>query len=322
MDAQGDRDLEARSHDAVEILADRRKPTDLRVAAELVLGRLRFARKEPIEALGARLLDKDEDRDVRIGAAWALGELRSPDSYEVLSRALSHSMDARTGEVLLEAVAKHYAIFARDPDRAVRLVEQLTRFAANRGGQAPATYDLIGNKTRSVDVNVLVLRRASEAVEKKRTDHTLAALYLAVFELFEGILDNREQIIADEASWRARLDAVVSEAQRAIDLRDGPTARLALWCLGRLGDLPPFATVAADPVAGRGLDPSPALRLIGAWALARLQLQGTGPRRVLARDLLGRETDETILRLIADFSAQSGQPDELQKIFAIEPRSP
>jgi hypothetical protein len=100
--------------------------------------------------------------------------------------------------------------------------------------------------------------------------------------------------------------------------------------LGRLADLRELASPSAEALVGPAGDlrsrptaeKSAALRLVAAWALARMQLHAVGPRTALARDLLVTEVDRAVLAVLADVSNRPGDHDQLQKILGIGAEAP
>src|SRR5687767_3128263 len=116
-DADTDEDVVEAAKEAREFLVEEFRPQPVREAAALTLGRLRRADPEVIAALGGVLASAAEDVRLRAFAAWALGEMRTDASLAALVNALRAPIGAPAGQYLLEAIAKHDALLAREQDR-------------------------------------------------------------------------------------------------------------------------------------------------------------------------------------------------------------
>jgi HEAT repeat protein len=323
-DAESDSAKEEAAEKASAYLADEGRDPEVRRAAAKTLGRLRAATPDAIARLGRVLQDPGADPVLRAFSAWALGEMRSDRSLPLLVLALRTSMDGRTGHYVLDAIAKHDALLAKGEDRLVEIVEAMVFFAGNQRGRPPAIYDVLGSTTRTVPVDVRVLARAIDsAVSDRSNDAKRAAVYNAVYELLARLERSRAEITAGSAAWKTQVEAAVKETDRAYALGDPYAQALALWYLGRLGDVHEVAAPAANLLVGEAGDlarrpsiaKSDVLRFVAAWALARMQLEAPGPRRTLARDVLPKEGDGAILRLLADYAHRPEDHDQIQKIL-------
>lgn len=307
------------AHEASELLVARRRPLAVRLAAARTLGRLRFVDAVVVEALQRTLL-ADEPRELRAYAAWALGEYRSPLSLSALSACLKQRLDPLVAEYVMEALAKHYAVMSKDQDTLVEIVEALVYFSGNHTGALPATYDLLSANTRTVTVNIEVLKRTLERASATATPEDNAAMYSAAYELLARLDDTRDEIVAGEAAWQTRVKSAVDTSARTLGAEDPRTALLVVWYLGRLAELPQLAR----PSAGAILEPNDALfderaahRLVATWALARMQVHALGPRQALLVDVLSKEIEPAVLALLGDLSARDGSFDQLQKILGV-----
>lgn len=315
-DATRDQDVEAAVEHASRLLRARRRPVEVRQAAAKVLGRLRPPGVYATEALGEVLLDPREPDALRAWAAWALGEQRRPASLQRLGAALRSRLAPATGQLVLEGIAKHGALFEGDADALVEVVEAMVFYAANQRAEVPAVYDVIGDRTRTVAVNVTVLARAVAAVHSAGGPSQRAAMYQAAFELLSRLEASRDEIVAGAASWSARIDAALGQARSTLAARDPETTLLVLWYLGRLASLPELAAAGGEVLAGgAAADERPSARLVATWALARMQLHHRGARELLRREVLAGEHDPLVLQLVADLSARPEDFDLAQKIL-------
>ncbi|MCK6548566.1 HEAT repeat domain-containing protein [Myxococcota bacterium] len=319
MDAEGDRAIDAAAARAADVLADDAEDVEARKAAAKALGRLRAGSPRVIDALARGLGRRGTSSELRAMCAWALGELRSPGSLDALVAALGAPLDATTGEYVLEALAKHSALLSVSEEQLVRVVEAMVFFAANQRDRPPAIYDVLAAKTRTLPVSVRVLDRATVEARASLGDGArLAAAYAAAYEVLERIAASRAEILASGTGWRVQLEAAIAATERTFELEDPRTKALALVYLGRLAELPEVAGTASTLLSARASDERPALRLIAAWALARLMLRDPTARLVLARDVLPREVEGAVLALLAELSPR-GDGDTLQKILGVEP---
>jgi HEAT repeat protein len=316
MDARSDSDIEDAIEECIEALP--RGHVSLRTAAAKTLGRLHRPHPRAIAGLGAIAIDPSEPAELRTMAAWALGEMRSPESLDPLVDVLRTPLDARTGHFVLEAIAKHYAVMTTDEARLVEIVESMVYFAGNQQEEVSGFYDVLGARLRTVSVNVKVLERAIDSVAEKRTPEQLAEVYTAAFELLARLEATKEEIAAGPAAWKTRVDESVRQSQRVLSIEDERSELLVLWYLGKLARLREIGRPAADALLGEKSRPtisrSPAVRLVAAWMLSRMLLYGTGPKHALERDLLPREVDPAVLDLFGGMSKKSGELDLLQKI--------
>jgi hypothetical protein len=324
-DAESDRDIETASEKASAYLVDPGRDIEVRYAAAKALGRLRVPTESAIRALERVLLDGGADPALRALSAWALGEMRSDRSRSILVAALRTPMEGPTGQYVLEAIAKHDALLAKNEDRLVEIVEAMVFFAGNQRGRPPAIYDVLGSATRTVPVDVRVLGRAIDnVIADTRDEAKKAAMYDAVYELLDKLDRSRSEIAAGGSSWKTQVSAAVKETERAYAIDDPDTQSLAVWYFGRLGSVHEVASNAANGLVGEAGDlpkrpsvaKSAALRLVAAWALARMQLEAPGPRRTLAKDVLTKEAEGAILRLLSDLSNRPEDHDQLQKIIS------
>ena len=307
-DADG---AEART-DAVRTAArwvmKRNEPTPLRMAAARSLGRLRVETSEAVSALRKALTRRSEPEAMRSMAAWALGELRGPSSLQALTQALRAQPEGKVAEYVLEALAKHLAVMAKDEETLLAVVEGLVFYAGNRRDDRPAAYALLSERTRTVGVNVQVLARTVKETRRQNTARQRAALYNAAFELLTRLDERRSEMAAGPAQWQPRIDAAIAEVARAYKVDDLRTQVLVLYMLGQLATAPEVANRAAplaqDLRLGRAGHAN--LRLIAAWTLNRLQLAAVGPRRALVTDVLTRTVDPELLRLLADMGGGTG----------------
>lgn len=325
-DAETDEQREDASNKARTYLRDGKADLEVRTAAALALGRMRLATPDNIDGLGGVLSDQTAAPKLRAAAAWALGELRADGALSALASALRTPMDGFVGQYVLEAIAKHDAFLARDQERVVGVVEALVYFAGNQSGRPPAIYDVLGERTRTLPVNVKVLERAIAAAAG-RDPRSVAAMYNAAYELLERIERSKKEILAGSAAYQTQLHAAVEEVQHAMRIEDARTELLTTWYLGRLAELGDVSSPGADMLIGgeradlpkrATISPSLPLRFVAAWTLARLQLGAPGPRRALARDVLPHEIDPVVLRVLADLSNRSGDIDQLQKILGVQ----
>lgn len=330
MDADTDAAIERAAERASTYLADRGADLEVRRAAAKTLGRLRHGSPAVLGRLGAVLADDAEPGELRAYAAWALGEERSPGALDELLRGLRGRVDATTGAYLLEALAKHYALLSASEDRLVEVVEALVYFAGNQRGRPPGIYDVLSARTRTLPVSVRVLDRAtSESAARAGDPAATAAMYAATYELLDRIAASKPEILADGARWQTQLEVAIRTAHHAFAAEDPRTQVMTLGYLGQLAELRPVALPAAEVLVGPSgavpsrptLARSTAIRLLAAWALARLQLHAPGPRVALARDVLPREVERAVLRLLADLSRREGDLDQLQKILGVTPEA-
>lgn len=325
------------SAEAAQLLT-RRGPIAIRLAAARTLGRLRVVDATVIGALRSTLLARDVP-ELRAYAAWALGELRSDASLAALQDGLRVQLEPIVAEHVMEALAKHYAVMTKDRETLVEVVEALVYFAGNHGQALPSSYDLLSANTRTVTVNVEVLRRTvdravdQEKQGKKLSAEERAATYSAAYELLTRLSDNRPEIVAGPAEWATRVDASVDVSVDAIATGDPQTALVILYYLGRLAEVPEIARPSAKrlpmPLLGAGREMRRATprgpadpvalshRIVTTWAVARMQVHALGPRRALLLDVLSKEIEPQVLRLLADMSRRNGDFDQLQKILGV-----
>jgi hypothetical protein len=306
--------------EAAEVLAAPQAPASHRVAAALVLGRLRRVEPEVIAALGRGLAPKSPG-SVRSTSAWALGELRSPESLPPLIQALRQRPGLELGRHLLQALAKHHAVLATRPDLVIEAVSAMTHFSGNLvDDEVPPAYALLSARTRTLEVDIQVLASAIDTHRQRPTRSTAAALYAAAFEILARLDASRQQLAAAGARTRARESIrAAAEAARASDTE---TFRLVAWFLGQLATEPLYAPAAAQAVleledrARRASD-----RLIVAWALARAQLHDLAARRALSSMLFADESSARLLRALGA-SAGASAEDILQRVVGVKVRGP
>jgi hypothetical protein len=323
MDADGPREIALACESTAQLLSDPRRPSALHRSAVLVLGRLRSPCAAP--ALAEVLADRSRSPELRAAAAWALGELRSEDSLSPLVASLRGELPLPIAERVLEAVSKHDALVAQSPQRLVELVEAMVSWAARQPAAPPALYDLLDRRARTLPVAVQVVLR-STAAAKTGDAAARAAVYQAVFELWSRLEQSRAEIAAAGPEWSPRIKEAVQAMRAAIGGRDPATTLLVLWSLGRLSDLREIAEAAGPALIGeRGDDAERPttwgdrrVRLVAAWALARMQLHTLGARRALVFDLLSQEREPLVLALLADLSGRAEDRDLVQKLFGIE----
>lgn len=319
MDASGDEDVvDAVDECTASLLSGR---LAVRMAAAKTLGRLRTPRPEAIAGLEAVVTLPGERPELRSMAAWALGEMRSPASLEPLVKALRTPLDPTTGHYVLEGLAKHYAVMSTEESRLVEIVEAMVYFAGNQKTELSGVYDVLGARLRTVAVNVRVLERAVDAVRERRTKEQMAEVYTAAFELLARVGLTKDEIAAGPAQWKTRVEESVVNSQAAYALKDPRTELLVVWYLGKLADLQEIGRPAAAALFGDGSiegrptrSPSPAVRLVAAWAIGRMLLSATGPKRALERDILPNERHPAVLELLGGASRGKGHLDLLQKV--------
>lgn len=322
MDATRDADVEDAVSEAAEELTSRSSSRAVRMAAAKALGRLRSDDVRALDAL-RNGLHAGQPADVRRFSAWALGEIRSRSALPILCEALRSDIDDKTGAYVLEGVAKHYSLMAGDESTLLLVVEAMVFYGGNRSKSVPAIYDLLGARTRTVGVNVTVLRHAIDELSRDPRPQTRASLYNATLELLTKLAARREEIQAGPAAWSARVDAAFEAANAALEAEPSETALLVLWYLGHLATDQEFGAPAARVVVGpqagvvsRGtVHPRSAARLVAVWATARMQVHALGPRRALLLDILSREIEPEVLRLFGDLSINSKEVDALQRVL-------
>lgn len=327
-DAATDQEIEGAVADVGRVLADRRKAEPLRLTAAKVLGRLTSAQGASV--LGGILLDPSESDALRSYAAWALGELRDPRSLEPLIGALRAPLGDQAGERVLEGIAKHAALLAGNDDRLLELTEAMVYFAGQRSQAPPAVYDLLSARTRTLPVSLKVLDHATKQAIERRGEAELAALYQATFELLSRLEGSRAEITARGDAWKTRIEESLRAAQRVFETGDPAATLLVIASLGRLGDLPEIGREAgAALVGGNGdrprrptVDARTGMRLVAAWALARMKLHSLGARHALLFDVLTREATPAVLEVIADQAAPTQTQDDLQKLLEVEVKEP
>lgn len=325
------------SAEAAEVLT-RRGPIAVRLAAARTLGRLRVVDATVVGALRAVLLQR-ETPELRAYCAWALGELRSELSLAALQASLREPLEPIVATHVMEGLAKHYAVMTKDRETLVSIVEALVFFAGNHGATLPPTYDLLSANTRTVTVNVEVLKRTIDRAKQKTSGggelsaEERAATYSAAYELLARVLDNRGEIVAGPAAWATRVDASVATSVDAIAIGDPKSAMLILWYLGRLAEIPevarPTAKILPTTLLGAGratrrdtargpTDPvALGHRIVATWAVARMQVHALGPRRALLLDVLSKEIEPQVFRMLGDLSRRSDEHDQIQKILGV-----
>lgn len=321
MDAQTDEARSNASAEASTLLQQRRRPFAVRMAAARTLGRLRVQDENVVSTLRGVLLDTGENRDLRAYAAWALGELRTSLSLEALDAALRLQLPPIVAEHVLEGLTKHYAVMSKDHETLVRIVEGLVFFAGNHeSGRLPPTYDLLSIHTRTLPVNVEVLDRAIASMSERSTPKTQAATYNAAFELLSKLEETEPEIVAGAAAYESRVRAAVETSVNAARTGDAPTSVLVLLYLGRLSRSAeiarPSSTALAKP-AWPTTWAEPSRRVVAVWALARMQVHALGPRRALLMDVVAKELEPAVLRILADLSPRPDELDQLQKILGV-----
>ncbi len=324
-DADGSKQRLSAVQQASSVAANPRHRPSVRISALQTIGRLRQADKESAQRIGKILSDRRAGQDIRCASAWALGQMRSDISLNYLVNSLRSPMNAELADYVMQGLARHSGVLAQQPESMVRLVESMVFFAGNSKEQLPAIYDLLGTKTRTIEVNITVLNRAVDAYKKQPNKNNHAALYNAAYELLDSLDSQREEVVAGPAKWKTRIEEAFIASQGAFSAQEWRVALLVLWSTGKLSSLPEYARPAAKVLVGsRGeakgrptLWRSPALRLATVWALARMQLHSQGARRALVQDVFPGETNQEILELVADISSGDREPDLIQKVLGI-----
>lgn len=320
MDARTDGQRQESVEQAARLLRNSGRPVPVRATAAKVIGRLRQPTEAGVEALKSALLETSADPLVRAWSAHALGELRSEASLAVLIDALRAPLDPMTFEQVLEGLAKHFVLLGRDSRRVVEVVEGMIYATGNQSREAPAIYDVLGAKTRTVEVNIEVLARAVEAAGTGSAE-SRAALYQAQSELLIKLEESRAEIEAGPAAWQGRISQAVRQSQRTLLVPEPRLTRLVLLGMGRIGGSPELGRPVAEVLTpDQRLLPrllEPGLALSAAWTLGRLELQSVTLRRSLDRDFLAQNPGRPVLRLVADLGASAGEPDGLQRILRL-----
>lgn len=312
-DARSDGDRESAASEAATILAARRGREGERVAAALVLGRLRRADNEVLAALGDGL--EGEARSVRLSSAWALGELRTSESLDLLVRALRDARDVELGRALLQAMAKHRALLGQTHQRRVEVTEAMVRFGSTLPSDGrPPELDLVGGETRTLEIDVAVLGRAIEAHRARPTVDTEAALYGAALELLLRV-EALGRELSSEAEVSARLDEALSSVASSYLAGEPHTASMVTWFLGQLGRRSRHARTAAAVTLAQAGTQTAGQRFLRSWTLVQTHLEALEARRALTREVLVKETDPDVLRAL---TAPDGAQDVLQKLLSIE----
>lgn len=320
MDARTDGQRQEAVEQAARLLQNSGRPSAVRATAAKVIGRLRQPNEAGISALRSGLLETSADPVVRAWSAHALGELRSEASLAVLVEALRSPLDPMTFEQVLEGLAKHFVLLGRDSRRVVEVVEGMIYASGNQSKEVPPIYDVLGAKTRTVEVNIEVLARAVEAASGGSAE-SRAALYQAQSELLAKLEESRAEIEAGPVAWQGRINEAVRQSQRTLLVPEPRLSRLVLLGMGRIGGAAelgrPLAEVLApeQQVLPRLLEPN--LSLSAAWTLGRLELQSVALRRSVDRDFLAKIPRRPVLRLLADLGAREGEPDGLQRILRL-----
>ncbi len=320
MDVHTDDQRQSSVEQAAGLLRNSGRPPAVRATAAKVIGRLRQPAEVGIEALRSALFEVSADPLVRAWSANALGELRSEASLSVLTESLRQPLDPLTFEQVLEGLAKHFVLLGRDPRRVVEVVEGMIYATGNQSKEPPPIYDVLGAKTRTVEVNIEVLARAVEAAGAGSAE-SRAALYQAQSELLAKLEESRAEIEAGPAVWQGRIAEAVRQSQRTLLVPEPRLSRLVLLGLGRIGGSPelgrPVAEVLApeQKVLPRLFEAN--LSLSAAWALGRLELQSVALRRSVDRDFLAKSQSRPVLRLLADLGVREGEPDGLQRILRL-----
>ncbi|MEO1337076.1 MAG: HEAT repeat domain-containing protein, partial [Myxococcota bacterium] len=301
--------------EAAAKVRDRRSPEALRISAARVLGRLRPDGPRPVQALQSVLKDPSSSQPLRCMAAWSLGELRSIASLQVLTETLRSGLEGDLAAYVLEGLVKHTPLMANDEETLMSVVEGLVFYEGNRRKGLPRTYQLLSDHTRTVEVNVEVLRRSLGQLRQKPDKRRRAAMYAATFELLSRLNERQPEITAGPAVWSPQVDAAVTitgEAFRAEDLR---TQLLILFFLGRMGGQAVVARRSAQLADALKVARSPdvPIQLLAAWLLDRLQLFSASSRQALVTDLLTQLEHPAVLRLIGDLDRTRGEPDAPQK---------
>ncbi|MEM7675159.1 MAG: HEAT repeat domain-containing protein [Myxococcota bacterium] len=301
--------------EAVERIGDRRAPEALRRSAIRVLGRLRSDSPRPIEVLETVLTDGRAPQPLRCMAAWSLGELRAVGSLKVLTAALRAGVEDDLAAYVLEGLAKHTALMTNHEETLMSVVESLVFYAGNRRKDLPPTYQLLSDHTRTVEVNVEVLRRSLDRLQQNPDPRRRSAMYAAAFELLARLDERQSEIAAGPAVWSPQVDAAVTIAGRAYRMEDLRTQLLVLFFLGRLGQQNVVArrsALLADELK-IARSPEAPIQLLAVWGLNRLQLLASSSRQALVNDLLIRIEHPAVLRMIGDLGRVAGQPDAPQK---------
>ena len=220
---------------------------------------------------------------------------------------------------MLEGIAKHVGYLVQDEDALLDVVEAMIFYARDEP-RLSAIYGVVSEETRTVPVNIRVLHRTLDRAGEGLSREKLDAVYGATFELFVGLEQLLDEIAAGPAAWDARVNEAVEAGRRALAIKDGPTALLVLWYLGRLSRTAEIARRSGRVIAGEAWisDAGAPLRLLRAWVLSRVEVHDVSARRSLRREVLGRESDVEVLRLLGDVSRGSEEHDLLQKVLDVE----
>lgn len=319
LDAESDEERTTAVEQAASYLEAKQRGVAVRATAAKVLARLHLPSEHAVSALRSSLLDSGEDPLVRAWCAQALGEMRSDVSLDVLIQALRAPPDRAVFEQVLEGLAKHHGILARDSRRIVEVVEGMIFAAGNLKEQPPPIYDVLGAKTRTVEVNIEVLARAVQAAASG-TPESRAALYEAESELIQRLDESRGEIEAGPGAWKGRVAESIRQSRKALTLEEPRVSRLVLLGFGRWSTSPELGRPAAVALNEDGL----ALRLVSSplalgatWALGRLELSSVELRRALDQGVLGRNASQPALRLLADLGGKEGEPDGVQRVLRL-----
>lgn len=329
IDATTDADIADAIDELSEILSKRRRSTALRCHAARALGMLPRSNEIGVRTLQSVLTDSTEGPALRSWAAWALGEARSPASADALVLALRTSLSHETGYYVLEALAKHHVVLAtRDEERLVEVVEAMADYAGNQSEALPSVYDVVSTRLKSMPVMVAVLDRARHALAGEPNPRRIAAAYNSAFELLEFVDVRRRQIETAETDWLHRLQSAAFSLRDTLSERERRLSALVVWYLGHLADNQAIAPAAASGLVGPSADAPgratrsnyPPLRFLATWGLNRAKRHSAVAVTALDADVLARETDGRILRLLTRSSTTAGH-DDVERILGRRARA-
>ena len=287
----------------------------LRCYAVKAMGRMGDPREDVVTTLGG-LVQGGDSTALRAWAAWALGELGSEAGVSPLIRTLTSPVAPDVGYHALEALARLQAHVIRDGTIQGDALKALNAYSANQREAPPDVYHLLDESLSNLKYCVEVLRDESEALTIESSDaRTWNNAYRAAFKLLTFMTDRNDQVAADAPTKRRLLEEAFGRLAEDKLLTHRGLAMLSAHGIGACASREAIAPIASPSLARIYLNGDDAVRLVGVWGLARLQLYAPEAKAVMRDRLLTDEQNPRIFELLADIHDGTDEHDAIQKLF-------
>ena len=272
-----------------------------------------------VNKIGEMLL-YENNSDVLIWGVWALGRINSEFSNGYLIKILEKTDSSDIGYYIIEALLHKLPLILADEDLSFTTTFALNKYRSVLKDNLPSNFSLLFNQVKTIGFLNKVLQEEikSDNFEKSRKNSKLMRVYTALYQLFDYLEINKNRLLTDFTFRKNQLKNVYENIFYSLKVQNYLISNFIYWSLGNIADNKEFAELFTNNSNIKPENENDLFRMIYLWSFSNMKLYSLEAKKSLYKIILF-EKNKNIISLLSNLTLSNKGPDEIQKIYNIEP---